>query len=89
MSIHQAGRVARAVSSVVWCFDTVFKFAGGAARKVTSKFTDNPLYDIDILYHGEITESKYALTESQVSDSIKAVKYFKNAAVVVRQRHEK
>ena len=88
MSIHQAGRVARAVSSVVWCFDTVFKFAGRSARKMSSKFSNNPLYDIDILYHGEITESKYSLTETQVSDSIKAVKYFKNAAVVVKQRHE-
>ena len=47
--LQVASKTARAIGSITWAVESVIRLTGKGCRKLVSRFTDEPTYDIDLL----------------------------------------
>jgi len=75
MSLRTATVTAKAIGTITWAFDKVFKTSGSIIRSITNRLGKKNLYDVNIATKsGEIIDTHYAVNRYRIESILRSIK---------------
>jgi len=82
MSLKTATVTAKAIGTITWAFDKVFKTSGSIIRSITNRLGKKNLYDVNIATKsGEIIDTHYAVNRYRIESILRSMEDIKNVLV--------
>ena len=82
MSLRTATVTAKAIGTITWAFDKVFKTSGSIIRSITNRLGKKNLYDVNIATKsGEIIDTHYAVNRYRIESILRSMDDIKNVLV--------
>ena len=83
MSLYQAGKSAKAIGAITWAIEGVFRLTGKAFNAGFNAVRNKPLYNVDIVVNGEVTDKKVKVTDTQIREILTAMNNINGVTILV------
>ena len=84
MSIYQAGKIAKAVGAITWAAEGVMRLTGKGITAGYNAIRNKPLYNVDIVINGEVTDSKFKISDTQVREIMTSMHNINGVSMLVQ-----